>query len=289
MVTVEGAGAVSRADADLDIEPAVPGVPHPAQPGEAVPGLRPEGCRCPVAEHPLAEQQQHIVVGRAMGELQIVAGVVPAARDVDPATERVQVLVGDGVGAGDEMRPGVHPRAPVVEVSGPAVEGSADDVRAVALHLVEPHAVVQQRAVDRLRAGDAEERRPCRDLATGDEAVSPGLVQVGEREVVDGVVARVPPAHRLVRRAAAPDHRAARIDDDEPFVPQTSGGHQPCMLDFVGQITQLVKADPRLGVHRRGRARRRGAGRRGRRYPDGPHRSGDADSCRGDQRHERVV
>ena len=92
-----------------------------------------------------------------MGELQIVAGVVPAARDVDPATERVQVLVGDGVGAGDEMRPGVHPRAPVVEVSGPAVEGSADDVRAVALHLVEPHAVVQQRAVDRLRAGDAED------------------------------------------------------------------------------------------------------------------------------------
>ena len=156
VVAAEGAGLVARADADLDVEGLALGVPHLVEPRQAVPGLVLDGLRRAPAEHPLAQEEQDVVVGAAVGELEVVAGIGPASGGIERSTDSVQVVVGHGVGVGQEVRPRVDLGVTIVEVGRPAVERAGDHVCAVALHLVELDPIAQERAVDRawrLRCG----------------------------------------------------------------------------------------------------------------------------------------
>ena len=159
VVAAEGAGLVARADADLHVEGLAIGVPHLVEPRQPVPGLLLDGLRRAPAEHPLAQEEQDVVVGAAVGELEVVAGIGPAAGSVERSTEPVQVVVGHRVGVGQEVRPCVDLGVVVVEVSRLAVECTGNDIGAVALHLVELDPFPQERAVDRAGAGDPEVRR----------------------------------------------------------------------------------------------------------------------------------
>ena len=156
VVAEERARPVAGADADLDVEGPAPGVPHLLQPLQAVPGLGEEGARCAPAQEPGAGEQQDVVVRRGVGELEVVAGVVPAALDVDRAADRAQPPVQDQVRTAGHPGPRVDRGVGVEQVRGPAVQRAGDDVAAVALVPVERDAHREQGAEEPPRAGHLE-------------------------------------------------------------------------------------------------------------------------------------
>jgi len=109
-----------------------------------------------------------------MGELEVVAGVEPAARRVDRAAGPGEVGVGDDVAAAAlEGRGGVDGRVGVVQVGGLALQGAGDHIAAVALGLEEGHAVRHELPVHRPRLLDRHRGRH----AGNGEAVVAGVAQ----------------------------------------------------------------------------------------------------------------
>ncbi len=88
VVAGERAGAVAGADPHLEVERLALAVPHLPEPVQPVARLGGQRLRCPVAEQTGAREQQDVVVRRGVGELQVVAGVEPAAGHVDPGPRR---------------------------------------------------------------------------------------------------------------------------------------------------------------------------------------------------------
>ena len=159
-VVVAGEGALLVAGPDADLQVQGPGrcVPHLAEPREAVTRLGEERCGRPAAEQPGAGEEDDVVVRRRVGELQVVAGVGPAALDVHRTADPGQVAVRDEVLTPHHVRPRVDVGVRVVQVRGLAVQRSGDLVVAVALALVERDAVADHRRVELVGVGDPERR-----------------------------------------------------------------------------------------------------------------------------------
>ena len=243
VVAAERAGPVARADPDLDQQRAVLRAPHLHQPRQTVPCLGEELGRRAVAEQSSTGEQQHVVVRRGVGELQVVAGVEPAARDVDRTSGAVEVAVEDQVGAVLHPGPPVDPRVRVVQVGGLSVERSGDDVRTVALVAVEGHTGAQQRPEDVARSAHGEPRRACGRAAHHLDPVPPGDVHPGEVEPVDGRVAPAPGAGRVAGHLAGQDDRVGVVDDPERGAVHGRPRHQPRLLRLAGEIALLVDPD----------------------------------------------
>ena len=132
-------GPVARADPDLEVAGCGAGRPTSSSASAARSrASASSGCGRAVAEQPGAGEQQHVVVRRGVGELEVVAGVEPAALDVDRPADAVEV---GGRGSGPSRAPSAARRRPPACASfrwdGLAVERAGDDVRAVALVAVE--------------------------------------------------------------------------------------------------------------------------------------------------------
>ena len=93
-IVVAGGRVVPFADPHLVVERAGPVVPHPQEPIRSEPGLPREVRRRPRAhlrgEVPDTRQQDRVGVAGRLHELQVVAGIPPAAGRADPRAERMQ-------------------------------------------------------------------------------------------------------------------------------------------------------------------------------------------------------
>ena len=135
---------VAVPDADLVVERARPVVPHPQEPAGAELRLgvevRPAGAsahlRGKVAD---AHEQDGVGVGRRVDELQVVAGVPPAAGRVDPHAERREVALERAVAV--DLRRAVCHGVGVVQVRRRRTKRGAHDRRPVALDAVERECV----------------------------------------------------------------------------------------------------------------------------------------------------
>ena len=179
MVAVERARLVARADADLEGEHArarVPGLAQEAQP-EARLG-RERGGRSG-AELARGGQQEHVGVGDRVRELDEVAGVQPAALEVDGAAERLERGADDDVAVAALVAgPGVPRSLRSLTVRRLAVSGPARR-RAVALGLEERDdvgdaAAEQAYAQAATRSGTAVSSPPA--YRSDADAVRPGVV-----------------------------------------------------------------------------------------------------------------
>jgi hypothetical protein len=203
---------VAVADADLRVERPAPAVPHLVQPGEPVPGLGRQGAVA-APGRPLGRQQQRGGVAGCLGELQVVAGVEPAALDVHRAALLRQAAhqhVVRGVHRGD-----VHRGVPVCEVRRLAVQDPGDLVGAVPLGLEEAHRPVDVRPVELRGPGDPEGGGRGRRRTAHDDPVGAGGPHGRQVERVDRRVARVPRPSTGPARAGQ-DHTAPGVDHREP-------------------------------------------------------------------------
>ena len=223
VVAEEGALLVTGADADLDVQRAGGRVPHLREPVEAVARLGHERLGGATAELAGAGEQQHVVVRRRVRELQVVAGVEPAARDVDGTARPGEVGVEDQVAARLHAWPLVDVGTVVEQVRGLAVQRSGDDQLAVALDLVEEHAVAEPRAEEGNGAQHAEPRGGGPDGAGHHDPVATGGPQPVEAEPVDGGVVGVPPTDGSCRHGAAEPGVTLGVHDAEPCAPGQAG------------------------------------------------------------------
>jgi len=280
-------GLIALADADLEVERLGRRVPHLVQPGGAVLRFGGQRRRRLGAEGERGGVEQIVGVGGGEGELQVVARVEPAALHVDRsgAGDRYQVaadlVAGASVAVGDEVRGLVHGRAGVVLVRGLAIQARADERGAVALVLVEVHAVGDQRAVEVGGVLDLEGVRGGGDLPGDGDVVRTVRGHGGEVDRVDVGVGGVPRA--LTRRgdAAARHGRTSGADHLVGLPGQFPGGHEVGGLGVSGQIAGLVGAHLRSVGGQGGRwhddcgdqSQARGRGERGSLIPASTARS----------------
>ena len=247
VVAAERPRPVARADPDLQEQGPVLRVPHLGQPRQPDPGLGDQPSRRARAQEARAAEQQHVVVGRRVGELQVVAGVEPTARDVHRPTDPVQAPVEDQVRAALHPGPPVEERPPVVEMRRPAVEGTGDDVCAVALVPVEGHAGAQDPAEDVAGPAYPEPGGAGGDLSGRLDAVATGSVQPAQFQSVHRGEACVPRPGRARGHATTQNDVPRVVGDAVPGVLDRRGGHQPRLLGLAGQIALLVDPDQSVG------------------------------------------
>src|SRR5439155_15447075 len=215
VVAVEGTGAVAAADADLQVQRLVLGVPHLVQPLLAEVRLSVQCGRCGGAQRPFGGEEDRVAERGGVGELQVVAGVEPPAQHVDRAADLLQRGVGDDVAVRFEVGRGVHGRLGVVEVRGLAAGLAGDHVRPVPLHLVERHTVGDRLAVQGRGVGDAEVRRAAGGAAADLDVVRAGGVQAGEGDRVHRLVLGVPRTPAGAVHLAGQHRVPGRVDDVE--------------------------------------------------------------------------
>ncbi len=243
-VVIAGGLVVAAADADLVVERLRLVVPHAQQPVGTEPRLGREVGRARSGAHlsrevtHTAEQHRLRVAGR-VDELEIVARVPPAARRVAAHAESLQVAAEDAVGV--DLRRRVRHRVAVVQVGRGVAQRRADEVGAVALHLVEAQRVRQRARVD-VRA--TVDREPGRDRRRGpehDDLVDARRGHRREIEREDVGVLRVPPAEVRARRARVGD-RARAVDHDEGRAGGGRGRHEVGAFGRARGIPDLVHA-----------------------------------------------
>jgi hypothetical protein len=175
-------------------------------------------------------------------ELEVVAGVVPAALDVDRPADARQGSVGDDVVVGEPRGP-EHLGLGVVPVRRLASEGARDDVIAAALGLEERDTVGDQPAVEPGGVGDAELRRRGHGRPGDLDTVRAGLRHGSDVDRVDGRVGLVPRAATDRADTAGLDDRVGRVEDGELRAAYPSSRHQVGELGLAGQVADLVEAD----------------------------------------------
>ena len=204
----------------------------------------------------VAHADQHEVhdVGRGVHELQVVAGVPPAARGVDAPAERAQVAAEVAV-AVDARRDVGHGVA-VVQVCGRGAQLRPVEVAAVALGLVEAQRVGQRVAVDRRAAAHGEGRRDGAHRTADRDRVGAYGGQSVEVERVDVGVAAVPGAQVGADRGRSRDHRRAAAHREHG----AGGGRARHEIGALGRRRHVAEL---IDAHEGGRrARRRGGWRR---------------------------
>ena len=246
-VVVADRVVVPRADAHLVVEGARAVVPHPQQPlgpeahlAREVPGAR-AGAH-PPGEVAHAGRQDRLGVAGRVQELEVVAGVPPAARRVDALAQRCQVALEDPVAV--DLGRQVRHRVLVVQVPGRGAQRRGHVVGAVALHLVEAARVRDRRRVDRRAAADPKRRRRCGDRAADRDRER---ARSAQRREVDRANARIGVAPRAGGGAdLARQHRAAGgVDDVEHRARAVGAGHQERSLGRSQRVAELVDADER--------------------------------------------
>ncbi len=254
VVADERALLVARAETDLQVQREGRLVPHLVQPRDAVARLVDEALRRPAAQQSCAGEEHDVVVRRGVGELEVVAGVRPAALDVNRSADPREVRVCDHVLAPDHVRPGIDVGRRVVEVRGLAAQRTGDLLVAVALVLVEAHAEVDQRSVELAGTRDPEVRRGHPNRPGRDDPVAALRPKAGEVQPVDVGEPAAPAARRAARDRATQEDLALLADHGERRVPERAGGHQHRRLGLARQPALLV--DPQLSPNagrRRGR------------------------------------
>ncbi|GLV87857.1 hypothetical protein Slala03_75460 [Streptomyces lavendulae subsp. lavendulae] len=178
--------------------------------------------------------------------LRKVAGVVPAAGNVDRAADRLEgrgqhVLV-DVVGGGV-----VDGGLAVREVGGLTPQPGGHDVGSVALGLEESDVVLDELAEQVVGGCDAELRGDRFDAPGHLHPVVAGLGQAGQVQGVNRPVGVVPPA-RGGPDPAAQHFVAFRVTHAEGRRGRRDGGHEVGVLGLTGRVADLVDAD--LGTRR---------------------------------------
>ena len=246
-VVVADRVVIPRADAHLVVEGARAVVPHPQQPLGPEAHLARRSSRRPrrrpsAREVADAGRQDRLGVAGRVQELEVVAGVPPAARRVDALAQRCQVSLEDPVAI--DLGRQVRHRVLVVQVPGRSAQRRGHVVGSVALHLVETARVRDRRRVDRRAAADPKRRRGCGDRAADRDRVRARSVQ---RREVDRANARIGVAPRARGGAdLARQHRAAGgVDDVEHRARAVGAGHQERSLGRAQRVAELVDADER--------------------------------------------
>jgi hypothetical protein len=138
VVAVERALHVARPDAHLQEEAVSALEPCLVEPRQPEPGLGLERRGSAGAQAAPRHEEQRVGVGGGVRELDEVAGVEPAALEVDRTGDARERTADDHVAVGAVVaRRGVHVGAAIVEVRGAATQRARDDVGAVALGLEE--------------------------------------------------------------------------------------------------------------------------------------------------------
>ena len=245
VIADERALGVARANADLQ-EHAPVGLPRLVEPVEPEARLGLQRRRRRTAELAPGDEQQRGRVGGGVRELDEVAGVHPAALDIDRPADPLQRGAEDHVAVRTVVTGRrVHRSVGVVEVGGAAVQRTGDHVRAVALRLEELDRLADPRHEQAV--GDAEARRRRAGRA---EPVRAGRAQLRQVERLDGPVAAVPPP-AIVPGTSAQDDLARGVDDHEPGV--RARRDQIRHLVLARREAELVDPDRRPVARRRPR------------------------------------
>ncbi len=231
-VVVREVKVVRLAGSDLEVQRPGPLVPHPLQEvqaelglgGEADP-LGPAAGRLAAVPMPAAAKhsgerrdplQHHAdrVAGR-LDELEVVAGVEPAAGGVDPHPGGVLAQAAAEVAVRAHVRRPERHRARVVEVSGRGPQGAADECWPITLVLVERQRVCHRAGIQAGGGADPEPRRDRRRMGGQRETVGPRPVYAAEPDGPDGRIPAAPRAE-IGLRDAARDDAAGMAADQHP-------------------------------------------------------------------------
>ena len=249
---VDGVAAVPRADAHLQVQGLGRHLPHLVEPVLAVRGFGLQGGRRGVAQCAFACVEHDVAIGGGVGELQVVAGVVPTAccvhrwcaLDLDEWRASDKRVVARGV---NEVRGLIDGCVCVVQVGGLPIQWTSDDVGAVSLHLVEVDAVEDDLPVEAGRALDREGRRLRTCVAVHGQVIRAERPESAERDVVHVGVVRVPRPTVGGADGAMSDDVIRAIDDVPRRVLHPVVRHQVRVLRVAWQVAHLVDAHLRRG------------------------------------------